>query len=214
MYSRGMMMGPGPYERQTRESEVTRPLVVTLMRCGVYIIIAVLVCAEAFIIGQWAGPLCFAAFAVMALNVRIQNTGDGISARVKWSGRGRWTLCILACGVLFSVLLLCGAWPVYWTIGDGRLWIAVPWMSFSVSIHWLWARAVALALLPAFVWLCLTLDKRLRGEVIAPNWYNSFRARPANATGDIAQSLGMYYPQGVDDEIPAPYTAAPNPPVN
>lgn len=81
-------------------------------------------------------------------------------------------------------------WPVHWSLGDGRLWLASPWLSTSLSQHWMLARFGAVAIwiatfVPPIAWL-----RRAFTEMQWPNYAESVRAKAGNG-----QRVPLDYPQ-------------------
>ena len=76
-------------------------------------------------------------------------------------------------------------------------------------------RYALLILFPIFIWLLLPYDFRMKIEIIAPNWANSFRVKPPQvARGNkLAQELGAVYPVEPEDEEAEERDATPNAPV-
>lgn len=204
--------GPGPYERQSKDSEEHRPLRLSLLRISIYAVMMVLIIGIALLVGWYSGPLALIAFVVLALEVDAPN----YTVTVKRECRKPFYLVLAVCGVLLSSLVVIEAWPLYISVGGGKLWVAIPNEgSRAISIYFQWVRFFAIALSGIVIWILRLLDRRLMGEVIAPNWYNSIRARSANVTGQVASDLGMSCAANsqppTDDDEPV-HGATPNPP--
>ena len=204
--------GPGPFEPQNKDSEERRPLRLSFLRIAIYAAMMALIIGIALLVGWYSGPLSLIAFVVLALEIDAPN----FTVTVKRECRTPFYLVLAVVGVLLSSLVIVDAWPFYISIGGGKLWVALPNRgSFAISVYFRWARFFAIALSGIVIWILRLLDRRLMGEVIAPNWYNSIRAKSANVTGAVADDLGISYatnttPQNDDDETQG---ATPNAPV-
>jgi hypothetical protein len=202
------MMGPGPYEKQTPESEAKRKNKLTLDRAIIYTLILILWVCEALLFGELFGPLCLVAFVVLALDI------DAQKSTITVRHCPLYTMLFIA-GAAFTLLPMTSLWLLHIENDGSALWISHPWGGGSIPIAWQWLRYALLILFPVFIWLLMPLDLRTKLEIIAPNWANSFRARPPEVKPDnvIAQELGVVYPhQGVENET-EPRDPAPNAPV-
>lgn len=196
--------GGGSFEQQSRESEVTRPIIMTGQAILVGLLLVLCVGVESLLIGRWFGPLALLGWWVVGFRVQRGGTGRLLIVRRPATRAANalgvapgWALAG-ALGLLFTGLALLGVWPWFtWEFypapanAFGMTW---PGGGFALPGPWISVRVFLIVLL-AFVvpQELLTLRQVLLLERVAPNLRNSVQAvRGRVAPGSLFAQYLVY----------------------
>jgi len=178
-YGTGMLLGPGPYQRQDTKSEISQPLLAATIYVALFLFVWLPAVYLLAVLSDWLfAPLVCGTALALLFDVRSGEKG-ALTLRLRPAPvlRRAFTGVLLLVGALPLYLRCIGGWGWTWAVGDERLWIGTPWGGTSVAATWeflRWALVIVLplALIPTGRELC----GRFLTEIAAPNLPNSIRA--------------------------------------
>ena len=215
-------------ERQSAQTEVTRPLVTAAIMAGLGVLCVILSVVEALVIGPWFGPALITCVFLISVQSVVLSWPPAIILR-RYAQEHRGVLAaLLAAGGIAVALWALGYWP---DLADGEsgsikiLWVTVVgWLRYDGIFYlgwwgralepnplWVpWARVCVAALIPAAApRIIALLWRRYSIEIVAPSLANSLRARPGRVAG--IYDLVEFIPDDETGASPAA-SARPNPP--
>jgi hypothetical protein len=204
---RNLFVGPAPYETQTQENQVERPIRLAFMVGWIMLLYQVILLVEALLFGRLFGLVMLILIGLHGYSFKQINDGLQIKAKpnaVTSTPEGRrlrwhiWMLWILAATYLAMAaadIVTNSGWPfgVRWHLSqEEERWLFLLTTNdfntqlLDIPIHIpglhltlpIWARFLPIPIIPfVFIVSMETLRKRFQTEIWLPNLLDSVRAR-------------------------------------